>query len=159
MLVLLILLLLIALAVAVALRGAAGRRVLLVVTGLVVTSFAGMWGYGILHRPYMIASWLNLKQPPESLSVKDCLDSGLLTDVDTNCLIEIAPEHFSELLQGYDYRHDSTIDSQVSLATGTRQFALADTYIVTPATFEHGGAVTIYANATRNLAIVNLYVE
>jgi hypothetical protein len=107
----------------------------------------------------MVANWLNISQPPESLSVKDCHDSGLLTDFVANCLVEINPQNFAELLQGYNYRHDSTIDSEVSLATETRQFALADTYSVSPPTFEHGGAVTIYANAKRDQAIVEIYVE
>ena len=159
MLILFVLLLLIALAVSVALRSRVGRRILLVATCLVVISAAGLWVYGILRRPYMVANWLNLKRPPTSLSVKDCKDSGLLTDLDTNCLIAIDPAEFVELLQGYDYRHDSTPASEVSLATGTRHFALADTYSVTPDTFEHGGAVTIFANARRDGAIVNLYVE
>jgi hypothetical protein len=159
MLILLILLLVLVLAGLIALRSRAGRRVLVVIACLVVISVAGMWGYGLWHRPYMVANWLNIGQPPKSLSVKDCQDSGLLTDFVANCLVEIDPQHFAELLQGYEYRHDSTTDSQVSLATGTRQFALTDTYSVTPATFEHGGAVTIYANAKKDQAIVDMYVE
>src|SRR5215203_5122691 len=128
--ILLVLLLLTVLAVSIAFRSRVGRRILLVVTCLVVISAAGLWIYDIMRRPYMVASWLNLKQPPKSLSVKDCKDSGLLTDIDTNCLIAIDPADFSKLLQGYQYRHDPTPGSEVSLATGTRRFALTDTYSV-----------------------------
>ena len=159
MLFLLILLILVVLAVSIAVRSRMGRGVVVVVACLVVISVAGIWVYDAMNRPYVVASWLNLKNPPESLSVVDCKDSGLLTDVDANCLIAIDPEHFPELLQGYDYHHYAAVDSQVSLATGTRQFALAHVYSATPETFAHGGAVTIYANAQRDRAIINLYVE
>jgi|SRR5688572_6950049 hypothetical protein len=159
LLTLLILLLLVALAVSAAIRSRTWRRVLVTVGCLVAIVVSAYWAHGIYRRPNLVASWLNLKEPPKSLKVLDCQDSMLITDVDSNCLIAIAPEHFDELLAGYDFHDRAFRSDRVALATGTRKFATAHMYSVTPPSFEHGGAVTIYVNSLKNQAIINLYVE
>lgn len=135
------------------------RRVLVFGTSLVVLAIAVMWGYDIYRRPHMVAHWLNLERAPESLSVVDCETAPVLTDVLSDCLIEIEPREFSDLLKGYDFSHQSVALSSVNLASGTRDFAATDLYSVTPKSFVHGGAVMVYANAQKNQAIVDLYIE
>ncbi|MFO1401321.1 MAG: hypothetical protein U1F30_08945 [Steroidobacteraceae bacterium] len=130
--------------------------------GLIPAAILAGWSYDtVFGRRYRVADWLNLSGPPRSMWVVDCEHALLLTDVSSNCVITLNSRDFGKLLGGYRFQHykwDGN-DGYVNLATGQRHFDVSDYYVTTPPEFEHGGEVTVYTNAARTMAIVDLYVE
>ena len=159
MLLIIVLLLLVALAAGALFGSRQSQYFLAAIVGLAVCGWVALWAYDRYNAPHRVADWLNLKEAPRSLAVLDCKDAMLPTDFVSNCLVSIDSDQFSQLLAGYSYEHQSWHSNEVSLATGARKFDATDVYTVTPASFEHGGAVSIYANASRGLAIVDIYIE
>lgn len=108
---------------------------------------------------YRVARWLNIPEPPRSLWVLDCESAPVMTDVLSDCLVSVAPRDFDALLAGRTFERRPGHGSPVVLSSGDRNFAATDEFVAWPTEFAHGGAVTVYTNAERNAAIIDLYVE
>lgn len=121
---------------------------------------------------------LNIAALPASASGVDCVSYGF-TDVLERCAFKIAPAEFDALLRGYQYIEPAPCSSKSpvgvpcddpktrprtshSYAGGPavgHDFAVAHYYVAPPKEFEHGGSVTVLANATRSAAMIDLYIE
>lgn len=108
-----------------------------------------------------IASILRLPSLPASVQGAHC-EEPFTTDVLTYCSIEIAPDDFPALLEGWEFRRDlveGDTRSQWQWATLPHGFEMAEEYVVEPAEFESGGHVMVVTDASRRYVIVDLYVE
>lgn len=116
--------------------------------------------YGLYRRPEIVAGILNIPEPPSSMRVLEC-ESPPTTDVVTTCAIEINPEQFPKLLEGYQFQEqlaNGTSHSVVGLDVGP-VFSVSRKYMARPPEFAHGGFVSIFTNSERRQAIVDLYIE
>ena len=103
---------------------------------------------------------LNIPVPPKSLHAIEC-ESGPITDVIITCAVEIDPREFQLLLKGYDFSRSSAdmLSYKLDLPKVGPEIRVAVEYQVFPAKFKDGGAVTVYANAEKNRAIIDYYSE
>ena len=137
----------------------------------------GVVGCHALNRSY-VAKMLNIAELPASVSGIDCAGYGF-TDVLVRCAFKIAPADFDALLRGYQYiepapcssaspigvpcddpkSHPRTSHSYGGGPAVGPDFAVARYYVATPKEFEHGGNVTVLANASRSAVMIDLYIE
>ncbi len=121
---------------------------------------------------------LNITELPASVSDIDCASYGF-TDVLERCAFKIAPTDFDALLRGYHYielalcssaspievpcedpkAHPRTMHSFGGGPDVGHDFAVDHYYVATPKQFEHGGEVTVLANASRSAVMIDLYIE
>ena len=108
----------------------------------------------------MIASILKIDEPPASLEVVDC-ESPFTTDVLTTCAVRISPADFPRLLSGYEFEESETLRSSHSVGSSKvgPEFKVTTQYAVWPKEFIHGGAVHIFTNSTKDMAIIDEYIE
>jgi hypothetical protein len=154
------------------------RRTVLTAAFIVMAVLiAGVVGCRALSRSHA-AKMLNIAELPASVSGIDCA-SYAFTDVLERCAFKIAPADFNALLRGYQYIESAPCSSDsgvgvpcddpkshpltshsfgVGPAVG-RDFAAAKYYVATPKEFEHGGNVTVLANATRSEVMIDFYIE
>jgi len=134
---------------------------LAVITGLVLMAGIGLWTYDWYRQPSVVAEILNIPSAPKSLRVVAC-KSPFTTDVLTTCSIEITPSEFSALLLGYKFTRSPINETSYTLAAVPKvgpEFPVTVQYRVQPVSFKYGGSVTVFANAERDRAIVDLYIE
>ena len=127
---------------------------------LIVLAALSSLAYDKYNQPQMVANILKINTPPTSLIVLDCA-SPITTDVITTCVIEISPHEFKQLLSGYKF--EKNIYNKSSHSVGSSkvgpEFQVTTQYTVWPKEFKNGGAVSLFTNSTKNLAIVELYIE
>ena len=136
------------------------RNVLAGLVTVFVLLFLGAWGYSIWDRPHYVAEILKIESIPKSAKVADC-DSWGFTDVLVTCALTIAPKDFDQLLLGYPFNYSKDQRSSHSLGGPDvgEEFEAVHVYGVWPSEFVHGGAVHVYANASKDKVIVDLYIE
>ena len=137
----------------------------------------GVIGCRALNRSHA-AKMLNIAELPASVAGIDCTSYGF-TDVLERCAFSIAPADFNALLRGYQYIEPAPCSSERRIGVAcddpkTRprtshsymggpavghDFAVAHYYVATPEKFEHGGDVTVLANASRSAVMIDLYIE
>ena len=137
----------------------------------------GVIGCRALNRSH-VAKMLKIARLPASVSRIDCASYGF-TDVLERCAFKIAPADFDALLRGYRYiepapcgsespvgvpcddpmTHPRTSHSYGGGPAVGRDFTVAHYYVATPKEFEHGGNVTVFADASRSAVMIDLYIE
>ena len=119
---------------------------------------------------------LDLPALPPSVSNLDCESFGF-TDTLERCAFEVSPPDFPKLLAAHRYelvplcrdRPEDRIcaglkqpETSHNICCGPRvgtDFAIAETYVTSPPEFEHGGSITVVADASRRHVMVDVYVE
>lgn len=139
------------------------RRIGKIILGIFATIFIfilGILAYDKYNQPAMVASILQIQQPPPSLKVQEC-ESPFTTDVLTTCAIRITPSEFPLLLKGYSFQENTVKDSSYSLVGPKvgQEFEVTTEFIVEPKGFKYGGYVRVLTNKQRDQAIVDLYIE
>jgi hypothetical protein len=149
------------------------------ITALIVTAIvtAGLVGCRALDRSHA-ANMLNIAELPASVAGIDCASYGF-SDVLERCSFSIAPADFSVLLGGYKYvepapcssdspagvpcdvpeTHPRSSHSYGGGPAVGRDFAVAHYYVANPKEFEHGGNMTVLANASKSEVMIDLYIE
>jgi hypothetical protein len=131
--------------------------------GIALIACAGIYFsiefYDRYKQPQRVAWMLNIKAPPASLRVTDC-KSGPWTDVVITCAAEISPADFPLLLAGYKYEMESTSGFSHDFwgEVGT-PFTVNAKYQAEPASFKHGGSVTVLADEAKKNVLIDLYME
>ena len=119
---------------------------------------------------------LDLPGLPASVSNLDCESFGF-TDTLERCAFDVSPNDFSKLLAAHPYepvplcrdRPNDRIcagqkepETSHNICCGPRvgtDFPIAAIYVTTPPEFEHGGSISVVADATKRHVMVDVYVE
>ena len=136
----------------------------LLAAGLAVVAAA--WGAARTRddpRP-MLREVLGMRDLPASVDTIECNDRSF-TDVLATCTFTVAAADFPRLLRGWSFREvpcagrDSWHVTTGSPHPVGPRFPLAVCYRAQPAEFEHGGGVTVAADAGRTRVVADLYIE
>ncbi len=110
----------------------------------------------------MVRSILEIERIPASAHNLECR-SPFTTDVLSHCYLEIDPADFEALLTGWSFRESPRSGSShragIAWPGLGDEFEIAIQYAINPPEFEHGGQITVVADASRSRVIVDLYIE
>jgi hypothetical protein len=138
--------------------------ILLLAAGLAVVAVA-WWAARARDDPRpMLREVLGMRDLPASVDAIECNAWGF-TDVQTTCAFTVAASDFPRLLRGWSFREvpcpgrDSWHVTTGAPHPVGRRFPLAACYRAQPAEFEHGGSITVAADAGRTRVVADLYIE
>jgi|GEM_PF-2063534 len=117
--------------------------------------------YDWVERYSIVKSTLNLEELPNSTKVISCR-SHFTTDVLTACYLEVDPNDFNELLQGYLFQKrelDSYSHHLISPPYIGKNFKVSYEYFAFPKEFVHGGFIKVYTDSTNENVLVDIYIE
>jgi hypothetical protein len=151
-------------------------RFFLIAAGLIgMLGVAGTYGCRQMDRNHL-AEMLDLETLPASVSDLDCESFGW-TDVLERCAFAVSQGDFPKLLKAHQYQsillcRDRPAEPVCFKQEGPetshgfccgprvgRDFRIDAIYLAQPAEFEHGGAITVVADTTRQQVMVDLYIE
>jgi hypothetical protein len=131
---------------------------------------AAIWLVEIIddrRAPQIAARLLRMPHLPASLRNVRCESEWIPTDAVTTCVFEIAPADFPALLKGWPFEESGVSGGSHRYVVGPKVGPGFDAAVLFQYNetirpfrlFEHGGWVTLVADATRSRGQVSLYEE
>ena len=138
------------------------RIVLFAVAGVVVLVLLGLFGMSWWHTRGQVANLFDLKGVPWSVRSAHC-KSVFTSDILLTCAFRVDGRDFPKLLAGEkfsqtptEYKHAH--DFPMALDLGDN-FVPAFHYLAIPKGAEHGGALDVFADASKTHVLAHLYIE
>ena len=131
----------------------------IVATGLLSIIWLGIAWFFYTEENRMVQSILKLDSLPSSIANVEC-QSLAITDVVTICSFTIEATDFEMLLNGWNFKKgvggNTAHNRYAKLGI---DFLIDEAYVIFPKEFEHGGMVRLAVDKSRELVIVELYIE
>lgn len=104
---------------------------------------------------------LNLRRLPNSLTNEKCKSAGL-TDIIDSCYFNVDPSDFNYLTMGRNFIKGEMSGMNSYNCDGYhlgKNFIVADSFIVFPAEFKHGGNIYIVTDKDHRRVCLERYIE
>lgn len=119
-----------------------------------------------LKDPSRLTFILNISELPSSVRDISC-SSDSITDLILTCAFKVDPAEFDKLLTGWQFEQRNTPKWIVAEKSSNhamaepvgQEFDISVVYSIKPASFKHGGIVTLASDESRSLVIANRYEE
>ena len=103
---------------------------------------------------------LSLNLLPNSLTNEEC-ESWALTDIIDSCYFDVDPVDFNYLTTGRNFTKGEMLGSSIDNCGGYfgTKFIVADSFIVFPQEFKHGGNIIMVADKDHHQVCLQRYIE